>query len=73
MVNGNFDHADIFLFEKEGPSGILLTCSALHAIRGDRRQRDQKGNRLPFATEPQVIRALFATWQRVTEHRMQIQ
>jgi hypothetical protein len=53
MVKGNFDHADIFLFEKEGPSLILLTCSVLHAIRSYRSQRGQ--NRLPFATTTQVI------------------
>ena len=63
-----------FIYLKwSSPSGILPTCSALHAIRGYRRQMGLKGNRLPFATAPQVIWALLATWQRVMKHRMQIQ
>ena len=52
----NFTLAFILFFsELSSPSGILLTCTALHAIRGYRRQRGQKGNRLPFATVPKVI------------------
>ncbi len=35
--------------------GTLLTCTALHAVRGDSRQMGRKGNRLPFATASQVI------------------
>ncbi len=35
-------------------------------------QSDQKGDRLPFATTPKVIRALLENCQRVMEHRMQV-
>jgi hypothetical protein len=53
----------LYLYLKlSSPSGILLTVSALHAIRGYSRQSDLKGNRLPFATAPQVIRVLLANW-----------
>jgi hypothetical protein len=34
-------------------------------------QSNPKGNRLPFATAPEVIWALLANCQRVMEHRMQ--
>jgi hypothetical protein len=36
-------------------SGILLTFSALHAIRRFRKQRELKGVGLPFATALKVI------------------
>jgi hypothetical protein len=42
----------LFFSELSSLSGILLTWSALHAIRRFRMQRDQKGDRLPFATAP---------------------
>jgi hypothetical protein len=45
----------LFLFKLSSPSGILLTLSALHAIRRFRMQSDQKDDRLPFATAPKVI------------------
>jgi hypothetical protein len=52
----NFKLASIWFFSKlRSPSGILLTGSALHAIRRFRMQIDQKGDRLPFATAPKVI------------------
>jgi hypothetical protein len=63
----------LFFSELSSPSGILLTWSALHAIRRFRMQSDQKGDWLPFATAPKVIWALLANGQRVTENRMQIQ
>jgi len=57
----NFKLASILFFSKLcSPSGILLSCSALHAIRRFRMQRAQKGDRLPFATAPKVIWALLA-------------
>jgi hypothetical protein len=70
----NFKLASILFFpELNSSSGILLTCTALHAIRRFRLQSDQKGDQLPFATAPKVIRAPLANFQRVMEHRMQIQ
>jgi hypothetical protein len=52
----NFKLASILFFsELSSHSGILLKRSALHAIRRFRKQSDQKGDRLPFATEPKVI------------------
>ncbi len=54
----NFKLASILCFsELSFPSGILLKWSALQAIRRFRMQNDQKGDRLPFATAPKVIRA----------------
>jgi hypothetical protein len=57
-ADGNqiFQLGSIWVFSKlSSPSGILLTLSALHAIRRFRMQSDQKGDRLPFATAPKVI------------------
>ena len=62
----NFKLASIlFLAALSSPSGILLTWTALHAIRRFRMQSDQKGDRLPFATAPKVIWAPLANFQRV--------
>jgi hypothetical protein len=70
----NFKLSSILFFpELSSPSGILLTWTALHAIRRFRMQSDQKGNQLPFATAPKVIWVPLANCQRVMEHRMQIQ
>jgi hypothetical protein len=53
MVEGIFLSGRLFINLKlSSPSGILLTLSALHAIRGYRKQRGLKGNPLPFATAP---------------------
>ena len=52
----NFKLASILFFsELSFPSGILLTLSALHAIRRFRMLSDQLGDRLPFATAPKGI------------------
>jgi hypothetical protein len=50
-------------------SGILLTFSALHAIRRFREQRELKDDRLPLATALKVIRVLFATCQKEMAYR----
>jgi hypothetical protein len=62
MVEGFFYLAVFLYILIKFFSGILLKFSALHAIRGYRRQRGLKGNRLPFATAPQVIWAILANW-----------
>jgi hypothetical protein len=58
MVKGFFYLGVFYLYKISSPSGILPTCSALHAIRIYRRQRGRKGNRLNFAITPKVIGAL---------------
>jgi hypothetical protein len=50
-------------------SGILLTFSALLAIRRFRQQRELKGDRLPLSTALKVIRVLFATCQKEMVYR----
>ncbi len=42
--------------------------SALHAIRGNRRQRSQKGNGLQ--QHHKLSEPFWSSWQKVMEHRM---
>jgi hypothetical protein len=60
MVKGILISPPFFNFERSSPSGKLLTCSALYAIRGynNRMQSGRMGNRLPFATAPQLFKLI---------------
>jgi hypothetical protein len=57
--------------KSRSPSGILLSLSALLAIRGFRMQFALKGILLPFAIALKAISDPFASCRKVFDYRMQ--